>query len=147
MNDLSKIILCLCLFMSVGILLTQDVYGEKVETGTVEYRYTPTEGCGYDTETRTMCADGNWSGWNEECASCEGADCCESNQCWNGSVCDNNPDYGSSNKTTTMNSFPPGFTYQSGNYNAEKSWANEGYSFKAQTPILYQKANCKCKKK
>ena len=50
--------------------------------GEVQYKYTAS-GCSYITQKRTCCATtGQWSDWDASCPSCT------SNQCWNGSYCE-----------------------------------------------------------
>lgn len=71
----------------VLICISAMGFAETCSTvGETQNKYTAS-GCGYTTQTRTCCSNGNWSDWDKDCA-CSGAECCSSNQCWNGSECE-----------------------------------------------------------
>lgn len=57
---------------------------EMCSSGNIQNKYTAV-GCSYTTQTRTCCSDGSWSEWDKACPA---APSCGSNQCWNGSVCE-----------------------------------------------------------
>lgn len=60
------------------------VYGDTcTSVGTIKERYTANE-CGYTTQKRECCSNGNWSPWVD---GSETPHCCPTNHCWNGSIC------------------------------------------------------------
>ena len=67
-----------CFFTAVSL-----AYAEICSSsGQVQYKYTAS-GCSYTTQSRTCCATtGAWSDWGGTCPSCS------SDQCWNGSICE-----------------------------------------------------------
>ncbi len=48
-----------------------------------EVQYKPSGSCG--TSSRKCCLNGSWSNWDDDCS---GASSCTSNQCWNGTKCE-----------------------------------------------------------
>ncbi len=82
-----------CSFIQVSYISAAEGGEENTcdpKSETVEYEYVAEEeGCSYETNQRNCCQDGKWSEWNKPCD-----DKCQTNQCWNGTICEDKPQEG-----------------------------------------------------
>lgn len=79
---------CFKLFLFVLFIFSVvSAYAESCSSvGSTQNKYTAS-GCRYTTQTRTCCSNGSWSEWDKACGKAD----CTSDQCWNGSKCEDRP--------------------------------------------------------
>lgn len=84
-NYLLFTLLFLGMFTASAAAQLHGAYKDK--QGLIQYKYTADDECGYETSTRTLCNNGEWSEWDQPCPD----NICSNNECWNGTSCESKP--------------------------------------------------------